>query len=245
MGKFFLILIVLTMGFTMVSAVLQKLEEDSVPTSGGDLKISFVGHASLFFTFEGKVVHVDPVGGEGDYRSFPKADLILITHEHYDHLDPEAIKLIRKPGTQVIVSQDCVGKIKDAMIMKNGDRKTVQGFDVVAVPAHNILHKRSDGVVFHSKGTGNGYIIKFDDKRVYVAGDTEPIPEMKSMGTIDIAFLPMNLPYTMSPEMVAEAARIIKPKILYPYHYGETDTGKLTELLRSSPGIEVRIRRMK
>jgi L-ascorbate metabolism protein UlaG (beta-lactamase superfamily) len=244
MSKISLVLVFLTVGFTMVGAVLQKLEEDSIPTSRGDLRISFVGHASLFFTFDGKVVHVDPVSGEGDYRSFPKADLILITHEHFDHLDAEAVGFIRKPGTHVVISQACAGKIKDAVVMKNGDQKTIQGFDVEAVPAYNILHKRSDGNPFHPKGQGNGYVITFGDKRVYVAGDTEPIPEMKSLGAIDIAFLPMNLPYTMSPEMAAEAARIIRPKILYPYHYGETDTSKLMELLRSSPGIEVRIRRM-
>jgi L-ascorbate metabolism protein UlaG (beta-lactamase superfamily) len=244
MSKISLVLVLLAVGFTMMGAVLLTLEEDSIPTSGGVLRISFVGHASLFFTFDGKVVHIDPVSGEGDYRSFPKADLILITHEHFDHLDAEAVRLIHKPGTQVVVSQACAGKIKDAVVMKNGDQKTIQGFDVEAVPAYNILHKRSEGAPFHPKGQGNGYVIKFGDKRVYVAGDTEPIPEMKSMGAVDIAFLPMNLPYTMSPEMTAEAARIINPKILYPYHYGETDTSKLIELLKSSPGIEVRIRRM-
>ena len=244
MSKISLVLVLLTVGFTMVGAVLRKLEEDIVPTSQNDLGISFVGHASLFFTFGGKIIHVDPVSGEGDYRSFPKADLILITHEHFDHLDEEAVRLLRKPGTQIVVSQACAGKIKDTVVMKNGDQKTIQGFDVEAVPAYNILHKRSDGAPFHSKGLGNGYIITFGDKRVYVAGDTEPIPEMKSLGAVDIAFLPMNLPYTMSPEMAAEAARTIKPKILYPYHYGETDTSKLLELLKSSSGIEVRIRRM-
>ncbi len=242
--KFSMMLFILTMGFAMAGVVLQKLEEDSIPTSKGDLKISFVGHASLFFMIEGKIIHVDPVSGEGDYRSFPKADLILITHEHYDHLDAEALRFIRKAGTQVVVSQACGGKVKDAIVMKNGDRRTFQGFDIEAVPAYNVLHKRPDGSPFHPKGLGNGYIITFGDKRVYVAGDTEPIPEMKSLGAIDIAFLPMNLPYTMTPEMTAEAARTIKPKILYPYHYGETDTSKLPGLLKSSPGIEVRIRRM-
>ncbi|TRZ86673.1 MBL fold metallo-hydrolase [bacterium] len=244
MSKFSLVLVLLTVGFTMVGTVLQKLEEDVVSTSKGDLRISFVGHASLFFKFDGKVIHVDPVSGEGDYRSFPKADLILITHEHFDHLDAEAVRLIRKPGTQVVISQACADKIKDAVVMKNGDQKTIQGFDVEAVPAYNIVYKRSDGNPFHPKGQGNGYVITFGDKRVYVAGDTEPIPEMKSLEAVDIVFLPMNLPYTMSPEMAAEAARVIRPKILYPYHYGETDTSKLMELLKSSPGIEVRIRRM-
>jgi L-ascorbate metabolism protein UlaG (beta-lactamase superfamily) len=245
MSKTWLLLVLLTVGFTLAGAVLRKLEEDSIPTSRGDLRISFVGHASLFFTFDGKVIHVDPVSGEGDYRGFPKADLILITHEHFDHLDAEAVRLIRKPGTQVVISQACVGKIKDAVVMKNGGKMTALGFEVEAVPAYNIVHKRSDGNPFHPKGQGNGYVITFGDKRVYIAGDTEPIPEMKSLGAVDIAFLPMNLPYTMSPEMAAEAARVIKPKILYPYHYGETDTRKLVELLKSSPEIVVRVRRMK
>jgi len=244
MSKISLIFVLFTVGFAVAGAVLQRLEEDSIPTSKGELRISFVGHASLFFTFDGKVIHIDPVSGEGDYRGFPKADLILITHEHFDHLDAEAVRLIRKPETQIIIAQACAGKVKDAIVMKNGDQKTVLGFDVKAIPAYNILHKRPNGAPFHSKGPGNGYVITFGDKRVYIAGDTEPIPEMKSLEAIDIAFLPMNLPYTMSPEMAADAARTIKPKILYPYHYGETDTSKLIGLLNSSPGIEVRIRRM-
>jgi len=244
-NKISLAVILLALGPALMGAVLQKIEEDFIPTSRGDLGISFVGHASLFFTFDGKVIHVDPVSGEGDYRSFPKADLILITHEHFDHLDAEAVRLIRKPGTQVIISLACAGKAKDAVVMKNGEKRAVQGFEIEAVPAYNILHKRPDGNPFHPKGQGNGYLISFGDKRVYIAGDTEPVPEMKSLGTVDIAFLPMNLPYTMSPEMAAEAARTINPKILYPYHYGGTDTSKLVGLLKSSPEIDVRIRPMK
>lgn len=227
-----------------MGAVLQRLEEDIVPTSLGDLKISFIGHASLFFSFGGKVIHVDPVSGEGDYRLLPKADLILISHEHFDHLDTEAVRLIRKPGTQVFVSQSCAGKIKDAVVMKNGGRMAALGFDIEAVPAYNIVHTRSDGNPFHPKGQGNGYVITFGDKRVYVAGDTEPIPEMRSLGAIEIAFLPMNIPYTMSPEMAAGAAKTIRPRTLYPYHYGNSEARKLVDLLRSEPGIEVRIRRM-
>ena len=239
-----LMLVLLTVGFTIAGFALQRLEEDSIPTSKGDLRISFVGHASLFFTFDGKVIHIDPVCGEGDYRSFPKADLILIAHEHYDHLDAEAVRLISKPGTQIVISQACAGKVKDAFVMKNGDQKTILGFDIKAVPAYNTLHKRPNGTPFHPKGLGNGYVITFGDKRVYVAGDTEPIQEMTSLGAIDIAFLPMNLPYTMSPEMAAEAARTIRPKILYPYHYGDTDTAKLVKLLQGEKEIEVRIRKL-
>jgi L-ascorbate metabolism protein UlaG (beta-lactamase superfamily) len=123
--------------------------------------------------------------------------------------------------------------------------KTVEGLKIEAVPAYNIVHKRDTGQPFHPKGVGNGYIITFGDKRVYVAGDTENVPEMKGLKNIDIAFLPMNLPYTMTPEMVVEAAKAFKPKILYPYHFGETDTSKVVSLLKGTPEIEVRIRNMK
>jgi L-ascorbate metabolism protein UlaG (beta-lactamase superfamily) len=129
--------------------------------------------------------------------------------------------------------------------MNNGDVKTVEGLKIEAVPAYNIVHKRDTGQPFHPKGIGNGYIITFGGKRVYVAGDTENTPEMKSLKNIDIAFLPMNIPYTMTPEMVADAAKAFKPKILYPYHFGETDTSKLVSLLKETPEIEVRIRKMK
>ena len=120
----------------------------------------------------------------------------------------------------------------------------VQGLKIEAVPAYNMVHKRANGEPFHPQGIGNGYIITFDDKRVYIAGDTENIPEMAELGKIDIAFLPMNLPYTMTPEMVADAAKMIKPQILYPYHYGNTNTSKLMELLKDDKDIEVRIRKM-
>jgi L-ascorbate metabolism protein UlaG (beta-lactamase superfamily) len=129
--------------------------------------------------------------------------------------------------------------------MMNGDVKTVEGLKIEAMPAYNIVHKRDTGQPFHPKGVGNGYIISFGDKRVYVAGDTENVPEMKGLKNIDIAFLPMNLPYTMTPEMVAEGAKAFKPKILYPYHFGETDTSKVVSLLKGAPEIEVRIRNMK
>jgi len=129
--------------------------------------------------------------------------------------------------------------------MRNGDTKTFAGFTVEAVPAYNIVHIRSPGVPYHPKGEGNGYIINFDSRRVYIAGDTENTPEMKALKNIDAAFLPMNLPYTMTPEMVADAAKIVRPKILYPYHYSDTDVSKLTALLKDEKGIEVRVRKMK
>jgi len=128
--------------------------------------------------------------------------------------------------------------------MKNGDVGTVVGLKIEAVPAYNMVHMRSGGIPFHPKGVGNGYVVTFGDKRVYLAGDTENIPEMKDLKGIDIAFLPMNLPYTMTPEMVADAAMTLKPSILYPYHYGDTDTLKIVDLLKEAKEIEVRIRKM-
>ncbi len=220
-------------------------ETDTVNTSEGSLAIVFVGHGSLVFTFAGKTIYVDPVSREADYSKHSKADIILVTHEHGDHLDPEAIAALRKDSTKIILTGKCLAKVPDGAVMKNGDTMTVEGLRIEAVPAYNIVHKRPTGEPFHPKGDGNGYVIIFGDKRVYVAGDTENIPEMKDLKGIDIAFLPMNLPYTMTPEMVVDAARSFMPKILYPYHYGETDTSKLVTLLADEKSIEVRIRRMK
>jgi len=191
------------------------------------------------------VTHVDPYSNLADYNTLPKADLILLTHEHPDHLDLKALNAIRTGKTVVVLTEACGKQVHGGIVMMNGEVNTWEGLKVEAVPAYNIVHKRDTGQPFHPKGVGNGYIITFGDKRVYVAGDTENIPEMKGLKNIDIAFLPMNLPYTMTPEMVAEAARVFKPKILYPYHFGETDTSKVVSLLKGTPEIEVRIRKMK
>ena len=220
-------------------------DEDVIKTSQGELKVTFIGHGTLMFTFNEKVIHVDPVSREADYTTLPKADLILVTHEHGDHLDPNVIQLLRTEDTKVVLTKTCAEKISDGIVMKNGDVKTVLGLKIHAVPAYNIVHKRSSGDPYHPKGRGNGYVIDFADKRVYIAGDTENIPEMQRLEKIDVAFLPMNLPYTMSPEMTADAAKSFRPKILYPYHFGNTDTSKIVDLLSSEEGIEVRIRDMK
>lgn len=221
-----------------------KFEEDTILTSRGNLGLTFLGHGSLIMTFGGKVIHVDPFSEVADYGRLSKADLVLITHDHYDHLDPKALGAILKPGTEVVAAKSCAGKVEDAVILGNGETTMALGLKIEAVPAYNILNKRPDGAPFHPRGSGNGYIITFGDKRVYIAGDTENTPEMKALKNIDIAFLPMNLPYTMTPEMVADAARAFKPKVLYPYHFGETDTSKLAKLLQGEKGIEVRIRKM-
>jgi L-ascorbate metabolism protein UlaG (beta-lactamase superfamily) len=220
----------------------EETAEDTVQTSAGDLTISFIGHGTLMFRHGGKVIHVDPVGREGDYSVLADADLILVTHEHGDHLDVDAIAEILTENTSIVVSKSCEGRLEEAVVLENGEETTAAGFRVEAVPAYNVVHMRSEGQPYHPKGSGNGYVITFGDTRVYVAGDTEDTPEMMALDGIDIAFLPMNLPYTMTPEMVAEAARAFRPRVLYPYHFGETNTDELVSLLAGEEGIEVRVR---
>ncbi len=224
---------------------LKNFETDTFETSAGELQITFIGHGTLMLAFDGKIIHVDPVGREADYSQLPKADLILITHEHQDHLDPAVLETLRTEQTEVVTTEICADRIEGGTVMKNGDVKTIGGLEIEAVPAYNIVHVRSEGNPFHPKGDGNGYIVNFGGKRVYLASDTENIPEMKEIKAIDIAFLPMNLPYTMTPEMVADGAKSLMPKILYPYHYGETDTARLVDLLKGVEEIEVRIRKLK
>jgi L-ascorbate metabolism protein UlaG (beta-lactamase superfamily) len=231
--------------FAVTAGNVHAYETDSIPTSSGDLKITFIGHGTLMFAFGGKVVHVDPWSQLADYGKLPKADLVLITHEHRDHLDLKALDAIRKQGTVIIATEVVARQVKDALVMKNGDVLASQGFTVEAVAAYNLVHMRNPGEPYHPKGVGNGYIITFADRRIYIAGDSENTPEMKALRNIDVAFLPMNLPFTMTPEMVADAAGTFRPTILYPYHFSETDTQKLAALMKGQKGIEVRIRPMK
>ncbi len=222
---------------------LAGFEQDTIKTSNGDLTITFVGHGTLYVEWNDKVIHVDPWSRLADYSTLPKADVILITHQHGDHLSPDAIKAVSSEKTKIILTEQCTGKA-DGEVMKNGDVTTVAGIEVKAVPAYNIKHKRDSGQPFHPKGEGNGYVFTLGDKTVYIAGDTENVPEMTDLkGTVDIAFLPMNVPYTMTPDMAADAAKKISPRIIYPYHYGDTDVQQLVDLLKNE-NIDVRIRKM-
>jgi L-ascorbate metabolism protein UlaG (beta-lactamase superfamily) len=247
MIKFLILAFLLSAGVAFASPEQMEFEEDILSTSKGDLKITFIGHATLFFNFSGKIIHIDPVGSYADYSGLPKADLILVTHEHGDHLDVSTIHKISTKDTKVVFTQKCLESsgIQNGIVMKNGETQIVDGISIQAVPAYNIQHMRSPGVPFHPKGVGNGYILTLGDRRIYLAGDTENTPEMKALKDIDVAFLPMNLPYTMTPEMVADAARVFRPAILYPYHYGNTEPQKLADLLKQEKDIEVRIRNMK
>lgn len=230
----------------ILTPTLSQYESDVVETSEGDLEMFFIGHGTLMFRFNDMVIHIDPTMREADYSSMPDADLILVTHQHGDHLDLNAINHILRGNTRIVMSQSCVDQLEDfkAMVMKNGDKRTLLGLDIEALPAYNIKHRRPGGDPYHPKGEGNAYILNFGDTRVLIGGDTENVPEIKAAENVDIAFLPMNLPYTMTPEMVADAARAIRPAILYPYHYGKTDPGLLVELLKEDKDIEVRIREL-
>ena len=208
---------------------------------GKNLEIQPLIHASLRINYDGKEIEIDPVGTLGnrttDYSKFPKADLILVTHEHHDHLDPAAIKTLSKNDTIVITNPNSANILGYGEVMKNGDKKIIDGIEIEAVPAYNIS---PDRLQFHPKGRDNGYVLTIGGLRIYIAGDTEAIPEMSDLKEIDIAFLPCNLPYTMTPEQLIEAAGIIKPKVLYPYHFGTTDLSSIVPAL-APQGIYVRI----
>ena len=218
-------------------------KEDFYLTPGGKtVKIQPLIHASLRISFEECEIEIDPVGQLGnrttDYSLLPKADFILVTHEHHDHLDPEAIKTLSKTDTVVITNQRSADILDYGRVMANGDKMTLgPDMEVEAVPAYNTTPER---LQFHPKGRDNGYVLTLDGLKIYIAGDTEVVPEMRNLKDIDIAFLPCNLPYTMTVDQLIEAAEIIRPKVVYPYHYGETDLSSVTPAL-ASEGIYVRI----
>jgi L-ascorbate metabolism protein UlaG (beta-lactamase superfamily) len=218
-----------------------NLKHDEFQTTHGPLNIYFVGHGSLILEWNGKVIYVDPWSKLADYSKFPKADLILITHHHPDHFDRVALAAILRDETHCLVTAEVFAEWKRGTVMKNGDSVLVSGLEVDAVPAYNTTAGRDK---FHPKGRDNGYLLKIGGKRIYIAGDTENIPEMAQLTKIDCAFLPMNQPYTMVPEQVAAAVRAFHPKVLYPYHYGDTDCSLLQKLLADSKDVDVRIRPM-
>ena len=224
-----------------------QLQTDEFTTkSGKKVTITCIKHASLEINYNGVEIEVDPVGmwlkPETDYATFPKANIILVTHEHKDHFDRAAIHEIRTPATSIYVNQAVFGHFRNGLVMKNGDvRKYAADITIEAVPAYNTTPEH---LQFHPKGRDNGYVLTLDGLRIYIAGDTEDIPEMADLKDIDIAFLPCNQPYTMTVEQCVNAAKIIKPKVLFPYHYSETPVHKISMALAGS-GIDVRIRKYK
>ena len=214
---------------------------DTVDTLEGPLRIRPIRHASLMLEFRGKVIHIDP-WSQGDYRGLPKADLILITDIHPNHLDLGKIMELTKTGTRIVAPLAVVSSLADATAISNGEKKVVEGITIEAVPMYNIKRGPSPDKLFHDKGRGNGYVLALGGKRVYISGDTECTPEMKALRSIDVAFVCMNLPYTMTPEEAAECVKTFRPKIVYPYHYGNSDLTVFTTALKGETGIEVRLR---
>lgn len=215
---------------------------DVIQTPRGDLRITPINHASLMLEFDGKVIHVDPVSA-GDYTGLPPADLILITDIHPDHMDRAMIDQLKKPGTIVLAPPAVQKTITEAETISNGETKTVAGIEIEAIPMYNMVRGPAPGQFYHPKGRGNGYILNLGGKRLYLSGDSECTPEMKALKNIDIAFICMNLPYTMTPEEAAVCAKDFKPEIVYPYHFRGSDPQEFANALKGTPGVEVRIRK--
>jgi len=187
-----------------------------------EIEVVPLGHASLMLKGDGRVIYIDPVAG-GRYEGQPLADLILITHSHGDHLDLKQIAAITKPGTVLIGPPDLGEKAVGSRILANGETAEVMGIGIQAVSMYNVVRGPAPGKLFHPKGQGNGYVITLCGKRIYIAGDTECTPEMQALKSIDMAFIPMNLPYTMTPEEAADCVNAFRPAVVYPYHHRGSD----------------------
>jgi L-ascorbate metabolism protein UlaG (beta-lactamase superfamily) len=229
--------------FSLAAAVsLQAIAApDTIQAKGGPITIQPIAHAALQLKYGNTVITVDPTMMGGDYNALPKADIILVTDIHGDHLDPATIAKASKAGTTVVIPGAASQQVKDGMVIANGEKKTVKGIEIEAVPMYNLQRGPSAGQLFHTKGRGNGYIVTLGDKRIYMAGDTECVPEIKALKNIDVAFMPMNLPYTMPPNEAAECVKAFKPKVVYPYHYMGQDLKIFEDALKGS-GVDVRIR---
>ena len=218
------------------------VETDIFTTKSGKLvKFHALLHSSIRIEYDGREIEIDPCsnlrGHTVDYTAIPMADIILVTHEHFDHYDTVALRQLTSEKTQLVMNKRCVEIYGDGSAMANGDKlQLADDITLDAVPAYNTTEGH---LQFHPKGRDNGYILTLDGLRIYIAGDTEDIPEMANVKDIDIAFLPCNQPYTMTPKQLVRAAKIIKPKVLFPYHYGETD---VTGIPAQLSGIDVRIR---
>jgi L-ascorbate metabolism protein UlaG (beta-lactamase superfamily) len=226
---------------------------DVVTTTLGDVKITPLNHATMLLSVKGAAIYVDPTAKAG-YEGLPRADVVFITDVHPDHLDPEGLARVSQADTVIVAPPAVVEKLpagsKNVVTMKNGDQRASKApvspklgpsFAVEAVPMYNLTRGPAAGKRFHDKGRGNGYVLSFGDKRFYVSGDTECTPEMKALTNIDVAFVCMNLPYTMPPAEAAACVAAFKPKVLYPYHY----RGQKPEAVKATveaAGVELRLR---
>jgi L-ascorbate metabolism protein UlaG (beta-lactamase superfamily) len=231
----------------LIAAALLVLAQDTLKTDKGDLTIIPIQHATFVMKWNGKTIFVDPTGGGDAFKEQGKPDLILVTDIHGDHFDPKTLTAVRTPESVLVVPAavaDKMGADKgSAKILANGEKGTFAEIGVEAIPMYNLTAERKN---FHTKGRGNGYVLTIGDKRIYISGDTEDIPEMRALKNIDAAFVCMNLPYTMDVEHAADAVLAFKPKVVYPYHYrGKemSDVEKFKSLVAKDKGIEVRLLR--
>jgi L-ascorbate metabolism protein UlaG (beta-lactamase superfamily) len=208
-------------------------------TAAGPVKIVPINHASLLIQAGGKNIYVDPAK-PGNFAGLPAADLVLISDIHYDHMDPASVAAISKPGTEIWAPPAVGNTITKANLISNGETKTWNGWSIEAVPMYNLVRGPAPGKLYHDKGRGNGYVLTYGGKRFYFSGDTENIPEMRALKNIDVAFVCMNLPYTMPPEEAAEAVKAFHPKVAIPYHYRGSDLSIFEKGLTGT-GIEVRL----
>ncbi|HLZ15650.1 MAG TPA: MBL fold metallo-hydrolase [Cyclobacteriaceae bacterium] len=231
------------------SAMAQKPAPDVIETSKGPLKIQPLNHATLAFTFDGKTIYADPQGGAKMFEGIATPDLILITDIHGDHFNLETLKALNLSHTSLVVPQAVADKLPDdlkarAVVVNNGQSVTQLGIGILGIPMYN-LPESADAK--HTKGRGNGYVLTFGNKRIYISGDTAGIPEMKSLKDIDVAFVCMNPPYTMDINEAADAVVAFQPRIMYPYHYrgqgGLSDTEAFKKIVNTkNPRIDVRLR---
>lgn len=233
---FLIPVLLLVAGNSMLAA-----ESDTIPVAGGEIRITPILHGSVQVEFGEMAIYVDP-WSRGDYSGAPKADLILVTDVHGDHLDAEAIGSLSQEGTELVVSAAVADELGSGTVLANGERQEVAGILIEALPMYNLERGPEEGKLFHEKGRGNGYLLTLGGKRIYFAGDTACTPEMKALQEIDVAFVPMNLPYTMTPEEAAACVAIFKPAIVYPYHYRGSDLTEFQQRLADVPEVEVRLR---
>ena len=221
--------LLMTLALLISTSIMAQQKTDRYQTPLGELEVTPINHGSVMLQINGKVIHIDPYELTADYGALPKAGLVLITHEHEDHYDKKALGKIATAETQFVATQAVADAgLEQAQVMNNGDETVWNDIKIEAAPAYNLTHTRPDNnMPFHPKGAGNGYVLNFGTFRLYIAGDTENIPEMSALGKIDIAFLPKNLPYTMDDDQFVTAAKQVQPKYLYPYHYFEIDYNSL------------------
>jgi L-ascorbate metabolism protein UlaG (beta-lactamase superfamily) len=234
-----LILAVAFAVFVISSAALSAPAPQVFPTAAGQVKITPLYHASTLIEAGGMTIYLDP-SKPAEFGGLPKADLILITDIHPDHMDPASISQVSKPGTDILAPPAVVKTVTTAKPIANGETRTWHDWTIEAIPAYNLTRGPSPGKLFHDKGRGNGYVLTYGGKRFYFSGDTEGVPEMRALKNIDVAFVCMNLPYTMPPEEAAEAVKAFHPKIVIPYHYRGSDLSIFRKKLEGT-GIEVRL----